>query len=243
MTRQALILASMALAAAGLTVPASAQESYRRANLIPASDPGQGRCTVSVLVDRTADVEIRGDQATLRDVSGRTPLFERFECTGPIPQAPVDMGIRAIEGNGRMTLTRDAYNGGVALVRVNNDTSREGIYTFDVYWNSIPSPATPPPSDYSYNYNYTYGNTYGDADRSTMDDDAIQACRSSAENRIRSQGYRRVRFGTANVNPQRSDEVVTGSATADRDNGMDSFDFTCRVNQDGQVRRLDVRMQ
>jgi hypothetical protein len=235
MTRQALILATVALAAAGAVVPARAQESYRRANLIPASDPGQGRCTVSVLVDRVADVEIRGDAATLRDVSGRTPQFQRFECTGPIPQEPVDMGIRAIDGNGRMTLTRDSYIGGVAMVRVTNDTNREGTYTFDVYWNDIQPQVTPPPSDYSY--------SYGDADRASMDDDAIQACRSSAENRIRSEGYRRVRFGTANVNPQGSNEMVTGSATADRDDGMDSFGFTCRVNQDGQVRRLDLRVQ
>ena len=121
MKHKGLFLTFAALAAGGLlTVPVSAQSSYRRASLVSADGPDEGRCTVSVVVSGSTDVEIRGDRATLRDISGGPARWQRFECTGPLPYSPALVGLRAIEGNGKMTLTRDTYNGGVAVVRVDN---------------------------------------------------------------------------------------------------------------------------
>ena len=73
---------------------------------------------VEVVVDGAADVEIRGDTANLRDVSGQPPQFRRFECTGVLPPNPVDFRFRGIDGRGRQTLIRDATQGGSAVVRI-----------------------------------------------------------------------------------------------------------------------------
>ena len=135
MKHKGLFLTFAAGGGALLTVPVSAQSYYRRANLVSANGPDEGRCTVSVVVDGATDVEIRGDRATLRDISGEPARWRRFECTGPLPYSPANVGLRAIEGNGKMTLTRDTYNGGVAVVRVDNLGRGDELYTFDVFWN------------------------------------------------------------------------------------------------------------
>jgi len=151
------------VASALLTVPVRAQSPYRRANLISATSPYEGRCTVSVVVDGAAGVEIRGDSATLRDISGEPARWQRFECTGPLPYSAADLRIRAVEGGGRMTLTHDTYNGGVAVVRVDNFGRGDELYTFDVHWDTARPSAS------------------GSADREVTEDDAIQSCRSAVE--------------------------------------------------------------
>jgi hypothetical protein len=216
-----LLLTLVALAA--LTTMGSAQTRYRRAALIGTSDPYEGRCTVSVMVDGAADVEIRGDSAVLRTVAGPPPEWRRFECTGPLPSSPANLRIRAIEGNGRITLTHDSSNGSVAVVRITNPDSGDQLHTFDVFWRRESA------------------NTSSDADRLILDDDSIQSCRTAAESRIRNDGYRDVRFGSVAKDTRGSNDLITGTATANRTYGSDAFSFSCRVDPaDGQVRRLDV---
>jgi hypothetical protein len=176
-------------------------------------------------VDGTSEVEIRGDRGTLRQIVGEPPHWERFECSGPLPYSSGDLHIRAIQGNGKMTLTHDSAGGGVAVVRLTNLDPGDQLYTFDVFW----TPAPPP----------TY--TSSSADRAMVeDDDAIQSCRTAVENRVRNDGYRYVRFGALTVDAQGPDDRVIGTATGDHRYGSDVFSFSCRVNSYGQVRRLDV---
>jgi hypothetical protein len=218
-----LLLSFVALVA--LTATGTAQTRYRRAAFVGASDPSEGRCTVSVLVDGAADVEIRGDSAALRTITGPPPQWQRFECTGPLPYSPADLRIRAIEGNGRMTLTHDSSNGNVAVVRINNYDPGDQLYTFDVYWR---------PQQRVY--------TSSDADRLVVeDDDSIQSCRTAAESRIRNDGFRDVRFRSISKDTRGSNDLITGTATANRPYGSEQFSFSCRVDPaDGLVRRLDV---
>jgi hypothetical protein len=199
-------------------------QSYRRAALIRASDPYEGRCTVSVLVDGAADVEIRGDNASLRRVSGGAPpRWERFECTGPLPNSAANLRLRAVEGNGRMALTHDSYNGGVAVVHMANSDFGDQLYTFDVFWRP----------------ERVYQST--DADRMIIDDDSVQSCRTAAENRIRDDGYRDIRFGSVSKEMRGANDLVMGTASASRTYGPESFSFSCRVDpDDGHVRRLDL---
>jgi hypothetical protein len=229
MRHKGLFLTYAAVALALLPASGSAQSAYRRANLINAADPNEGRCTVSVVVDGATDVELRGDSATLRDLSGRPPSWQRFECTGPLPYSPADLRIRAVEGRGRITLTHDSNSGGVAIVRIDDPAAGAEMYTFDVYWDN---------RDYRDNRRTQ---SYGDADRAMMDDDAMQSCRSAVESRIRGDGYRYVRFGQMSTDDRGRGEFVSGTATGDRPNRSDVFNFTCRVNPyDGEVRRVDV---
>lgn len=209
---------------AAFTAAGSAQTVHRRAILVPADYPSEGRCTVSALVYGDAQVEIRGDSATLRNVAGPAPEWHRFECTGPLPNSPSNLRIRAVEGTGRMTLSYDSDVGGAAVVRIENPEIAGGqIYTFDIFWR--------PERVYQSN----------DADRAVLDDDSIQACRTATENRIRNDGYRNVHFGSVSKDDRGANDTVTGTVSASNSNGSNAFTFSCRVNpSDGQIRQLDV---
>ena len=95
----------------------------------------RGKCTIDILVDDVAEVEIRGDQGILRTISGQPATWRRFECNQPLPQNPLEFHFTGVDGRGRQTLLRDpASNRGTAVVRLEDkDGGREG-YTFDIEW-------------------------------------------------------------------------------------------------------------
>ena len=81
-------------------------------------NPDRGKCTVEVVVDGAAQVLIRGNTATLRDLNGRQPQWRRFECTAVMPPNPADFRFQGIDGRGRQSLVRDPRNGGAAVVQI-----------------------------------------------------------------------------------------------------------------------------
>jgi hypothetical protein len=114
---------------------AQGQTFERRATMRGGEGPGQGKCTIEVVVDGTAEVEIRADRALLKNTGGRAPQWRRFECSGPLPANPADFRFRGIDGRGRQDLIRDPRNGGAAVVRIEDrDNGSEG-YTFDIMWS------------------------------------------------------------------------------------------------------------
>jgi hypothetical protein len=66
------------------------RDTATRARFSNAAPPNRGKCTVEVIVDGAADVEIRGDSAVLRNLTGQPPEWRRFQCTGPLPANPVN---------------------------------------------------------------------------------------------------------------------------------------------------------
>jgi len=111
-----------------------AQAQQRRAALTGGGSPDRGKCTVEVVVDGAAEVEIRGDSAMLRNISGQQPQWRRFECTGPLPPSPADFRFAGVDGRGRQQLIRDPRNGGVAVVRIEDSGGGSEGYTFDITW-------------------------------------------------------------------------------------------------------------
>jgi hypothetical protein len=110
-------------------------QTYERKAMIRGGSPDRGKCTIEVVVDGATEVEIRGDNAVLRNLSGRPPQWRRFECTGPLPADPANFRFSGVDGRGRQTLVRDPHNGGVAVVRIEDpDNGSEG-YTFDLTWS------------------------------------------------------------------------------------------------------------
>src|SRR5437762_6151316 len=107
------VLVSLATLAA-IASPLCAQTTERRARLTGSGASDRGKCTVEVVVDGAADVEIRGDRATLRNLSGQPPQWRRFECSGIMPANPADFRFTGVDGRGRQQLIRDPRNGGVA---------------------------------------------------------------------------------------------------------------------------------
>jgi hypothetical protein len=120
---------------------ANAQTASRRAALIGGGSPNGGKCTVEVMVDSSAEVEVRGDTATLRNTGGQTPQWRRFECTSAMPANPVEFRFAGVDGRGRQTLIRDPRNSaGTAVVRIEDSDSGAEGYTFDLFWGNYSAP-------------------------------------------------------------------------------------------------------
>src|SRR3954470_15747345 len=116
--------------AAALAGSAGAQQ--RRATMIGGGNGNVGRCYAEVRVDGAAEVEIRGDTATLRDLSGQQPQWQRFECTGPMP-ANANLRLTA-NGRGRTELIGTPRNGGPAVVRIQDPEGGAQVYQFELSW-------------------------------------------------------------------------------------------------------------
>jgi hypothetical protein len=140
-----------AAAMAALIGTAAAQTLQRRATITGGGNPDQGKCTIEVVVDGAAEVEVRGDTATLRNLEGQLPQWRRFECSAPMPPNPGDFRFQGIDGRGRQQLVRDPRNGGIAAVRIEDSQGGSEGYTFDLIWNRSNGrvtqnyPAPPPP--------------------------------------------------------------------------------------------------
>jgi hypothetical protein len=123
-------------ATATLATAMFAQNSQRQATIVGGGGPDRGKCTLEVVVDDVAQVEIRGTTATLRTLSGQPAQWRRFECTGAMPVNPANFRFAGVDGRGRQELTRDPRNGGVAVVQIEDkDGGAEG-YTFDITWDA-----------------------------------------------------------------------------------------------------------
>ena len=110
-------------------------QNYERKATIRGGSPDRGKCTIEVVVDGAAEVEVRGDSAVLRNLAGQPPQWRRFECTGPMPANPANFRFTGVDGRGRQTLVRDPRNGSGAVVRIEDkDNGSEG-YTFDLTWS------------------------------------------------------------------------------------------------------------
>lgn len=111
-----------------------AQESSMRATMN--GRPGDhNKCTIEVNVDDVAEVEISGDMARVRTLSGQPAQFRRFQCSDRLPRRPSDFKFTGIDGRGRVDLVRDPRdNGGIAVVRIEDPKSGREGYTFDLEW-------------------------------------------------------------------------------------------------------------
>jgi len=114
--------------------------------------PDSGQCTVEVVVDGAAQVEIRGDNAVLRNLAGGPPQWRRFECTSVMPPNPRGFRFEGVDGRGKQQLTADPQRGGVAIVRIDDPQGGSEGYTFRILWGGSgpmtsrePGPPPPPP--------------------------------------------------------------------------------------------------
>src|SRR5215467_7236933 len=108
------------LMGAALASAICAQGLSRRAMISGGGSSDRGKCTIEVVVDGAAQIEVRGTTATLRDMNGRQPQWRRFECTGAMPSNPANFRFQGVDGRGRQDLIRDPRNGGVAVVQIDD---------------------------------------------------------------------------------------------------------------------------
>ena len=165
MKRTLFALATVAAMAGSM---AAQQPIPRRATMRGGGGPDRGKCTIEVWVDGSAEVEVRGDSALLRNISGQPAQWRRFECSGVMPANPGDFRFQGIDGRGSQQLVRDPRNGGVAVVRIDDPRGGAEGYTFDLIWSN----AGPP------NRGDDRGYRGGDRDRGDRDRDAFYRERS-----------------------------------------------------------------
>src|SRR5262245_28883936 len=79
---------------------ALAQTFQRQATVSGFASPDHGQCRIEIVVDGAAEVEIRGVNATLRNLSGQSPQWRRFECSSAIPANPRSLRFDGVEGRG-----------------------------------------------------------------------------------------------------------------------------------------------
>ena len=232
---------------------AHAQTYERRATMTGGGNPGEGRCTIEIVVDGAAQVEVRGDRATLQNLKGQPPQWRRFECSAVMPANAPNFRFRGVDGRGKVELIQAPQNGGPAVVRIDDpDNGSEG-YTFEFTWGGgftrdggpreAPGYGPPPAGPQPYGPPPSYGPPAGP--RRILTDDAIRLCQDYVRNQaMQRYGVRDVRFRRTNMddNPGRND-WVTGSLEGNGRNGRpQDFSFSCSVNFDsGQVRSADLR--
>ena len=211
---KALLLATILSTAA---LPGRAQLFQRKAALVGVGSSNEGRCTVQVIVDGAANVELRGDQAILRDVSGQAPIWQRFECTGVMPSSPASFRFIPTEGRGTQELVRDPRNGGAAVVRIEDPEGGTGVYTFDVYWSERPG---------------LYPGRYSA-------EQAMRLCRDLVRQRAARNIDRDIEFLNTEIdNDAATHDRVIGKFDAPESG--ERYQFSCSMTADGSLRSVDI---
>jgi hypothetical protein len=134
------LLLLLTVAGSFAIVKVSAQDQPRKMTPVRGGAPDRGKCTLEVVVDGAVEVEIRGDTATLHNLSGALPRWRRFECTGPLPRHPDDFRFAGVDGRGRQQLLLGPEDGGTAVVRIEDDAGGSEGYTFDIMWVTASHP-------------------------------------------------------------------------------------------------------
>ena len=166
---------NMALCAT-LAGAAYGQGDRRNAVISGGGRADQGKCTIEVMVDDVAEVEVRGTSATLRTLSGQPAQWKRFVCSSAMPIDPAGFKFSGVDGRGRQTLTGDPRNGGVAVVRIEDKENGSEGYTFDLTWdargqgyngngNNVPYNNVPYNNGANNNGNYNNGSYNNGSDR------------------------------------------------------------------------------
>jgi hypothetical protein len=235
MHRQVLLVVAGWAAIAGSV---NAQPLDRTASFLSGGSPGGGKCTVGLVVDAAAEVEIRGNRAVLRNLAGQPPQWRQFACTDAMPQNPANFQFVGINGRGRQVLYTDPRNGGgAAVIRIEDPADGSGVYTFDIVWTTGYGQG-PNRSDQG-------GGRYGGGPgRRFTTNQAVQVCESS----IRQQAEQRFRTSNINFrgtslddNPGRQDWVIGWFDVQRASSRGETYSFSCSVNFDtGQVRSAQI---
>jgi hypothetical protein len=213
MYKALLITAILSIAA----LPGHAQMFQRKASLVGVGVPNGGKCTVQVVVDGAADVELRGDNANLSNVSGQAPMWQRFDCTGVMPYSPASVRFVPTEGRGSQELVRDPRNGGTAVVHIEDPEGGPGVYAFDIVW--------------SYRTDQYQGRYSAEQ--------AMRICRDEVRDRAARNIGRDIEFQGTDIDSNGLNQNrVFGRFDAPQSG--DRYEFSCSMTADGRLRSVDI---
>lgn len=255
MPRYGKLLALAAIA----TLPAAAQVMERRASIGNGQPGGPGKCTIEVVVDITAEVQISGDRALLRTLAGQPSQWRRFECSSAMPPRPYGFRFSGVDGRGRQQLMADPGRNGTAVIRIDDQQGGSEGYTFDITWEGVGGGPSGPPvgiiqprrdgnDDRGFGgdnrgFDNRGGDNRGFDDRDRRFDnrtsirpyearEAVTACEEAAID-VAIKRYRAqnvvVRRSAIDDGPGRNDWVV-GTLESRRGRDWDTFRFSCSVD-------------
>jgi hypothetical protein len=217
------------LTAAALAGPVSAQ-NQRRANMIQGGGGDTNRCYAEVVVDGAAEIQVSGDTANLRNLSGGEPQWRRFECTSPMP-SNADVRVN-INGRGRGQLIASPRNGGPAVVRIEDDEGGAETYRLEFQWAG---------GFTSQQYPSYGGNRRGPA--RVSQDQAVENCRQAVRQEARNRfGAEDVNFRQINIDDNQGNrDLVVGTVAVRSGWNEQTFPFSCTMNlNNGRVRQARI---
>ena len=235
--------------AAALTIAAGAQAQETRRAVITGGNQEHGKCTIEVVVDSVAEVEVRGEMATIRTLAGQPSIFRRFQCNRPMPLNPPAFRFEGVDGRGRQELIRDPGRNGVAVIHIEDPKGGSEGYTFDLIWGgheALPPPPPPPPTP-APPRDYPDRGDRGDRGGYPVDtaERAIRGCREAIRDRAADQlNAREIDFRRINVDdaPGRRDWVIGVFEVRRGPEFGRRYRFSCSVNLDtGRVRSADFQ--
>ena len=237
-----------------------AQSFTQRAIITGGGSRDEGKCTIEVVVDDAAQVEVRGDTAVLRTLRGHPAEWRRFQCNTPMPLNPAGLRFEGRDGRGLQQLVRDNRNSGATVVYIEDrDSGREG-YTFDLIWGNggygdprsggyQNGPAYSGAPGYSNGPQYNNGpypsGPYDNHRNGGFEPrDAIRACQDAVRDRARDRfGFRSVSFDDVRLEPGRNRDHgwVVGSFEARHGWERERFTFRCGVDfDDRRIGNIDI---
>jgi len=240
---QAVIGIGMAIA------PLFGQSYQRHATITGSGSLDQGKCTIEVVVDGSAEVQLRGTTGVLRNLSGQAPQWRRFECTGAMPTNPTNFKFTGVDGRGQQQLVRDPRETGVAVIRIDDRSGGSEGYTFDVEWQGYTADSGPfgntpvGPTEGPFGRDEPLGRQgAGRRDTAITSAEAVETCQQEITRQAQQ------RFGTSNLYFRRT-AVQNNRGGQDRIQGTidvntgtpQRFRFNCSVNlNNGRVRSAQI---
>ncbi len=123
---------SLAMLALGCASLASGAIVEQRAQITGGN--GDGKCTIEVRVDGSAEVQVMGDRARMRTTEGQPAEWRRFVCNQQMPRNPGSFRFKGIDGRGSQQLVQAPSGNRPAIVRIDDPKGGSEGYTFDLIW-------------------------------------------------------------------------------------------------------------
>ena len=99
---------------------------------------GKGQCDIRLQVDGQVEVAVRGEQVSIRTLSGRDARDDGSECNGPLPNRNIQ-GFRfeVVDSRGEIRLVGEPSrrNDFAAIVSIRDSAGGEGRYHFRLSWS------------------------------------------------------------------------------------------------------------
>jgi hypothetical protein len=101
---------------------------------------GKGQCDIRLQVDDQVEVSVRGDDVSVRTVSGQDARDDGSECNAPLPPDDIrgfNFEVKDSRGEIRLVEEPSRRNGGRAVVRIRDSPGGFGRYHFRLSWDLL----------------------------------------------------------------------------------------------------------